>query len=299
MAFRIFLKSASLFLAFFVLTSCGSTQNSNEPQPNGDSQHVLPSGYEISESNPISADRIAVIAKKDDEFVVGLSKGKDLKSFVKISAPFKAKKVEFAQERQWGCKLGNSLGYAVSFQTDASGFDATFIKVFDENLNEIQNDLGAGFVPRELEDIDFDKSFDLVIIDLRWEGYSGVFRSQPFTQRICKFQDGKFIEDPAPYKEQFEAGKKAFMELMNKTTDQQDALYYLVCLALVYDSLGKVNEGLDGFKSMLPQFTHPDVSKNAMELLSEFSKQAENKQRLYPAAWKERQSLAWTPLPFK
>lgn len=299
MVLRIFLKSSSLFLAFIVFISCGVAENSNEPQSNGDSQYVLPIGFEIVESKPIKAEKIAVIAEKNGEFVIGLSKNKDAKSLVKISAPFMAKKVEFAGERQWGCKLGNSQGYAVSFQTDAPGFDSTFIKVFDENLNEFPNDLGAGFVPRELEDIDFDKSFDLVAIDLRWEGYSGVFRSQPFTQRICRFKDGKFVDDPAPYKEQFEAGKKAFMELMNKTSDQQDALYYVVCLALVYDNLGKVNEGLDGFKSMLPQFTNSDVSKNAMELLSEFSKQAENRRRLYPAAWKERQSLAWTPLPFK
>lgn len=299
MAFRAFLKSISILLAFILLVSCGAAQNSNELQSNGDSQFDLPSGFEIAQYKPINEENIAFIAKNGNEFVVGLSKGKELKTFVRMSQSFEAKAVEFAGERQWGCKLGNSLGYAVSFQTDAPGFDGKFIKVFDASFHEIPNNLGSGFVPRELEDIDFDKSFDLVAIDLRWEGYTGVFRSQPFTQRICRFEDDKFAEDPAPFKEQFEAGKKAFMQLMNKTSDQQDALYYAVCLALVYDNLGKADEGLEGFKSMLPQFTKPEVSKNAMDLLSEFSKQAESKQRLHPSAWRERQSLAWSPLPFK
>lgn len=262
-------------------------------------QFALPNGFEIANTKPVNEDNVAFIAKDGNNFVIGLSKDKELKSFVKISQPFQAKAVEFAHDRQWGCKLGDSLGYAVSFQTDTPGFDRNFIKVFDKNFNEIPNDLGSGFVPRELEDVNFDKNFDLVVIDLRWEGYTGVFRSQPFTQRICKFQNDKFVEDPIPYVEHFEAGKKAFMELMNKTIDQQDALYYAVCLALVFDSLGKVDEGLNGFKSMLSQFTQPEVSENATALISEFSKQAENKQRLEPVVWKTRQSLAWAPLPFK
>lgn len=299
MELRYFLKSATFLLVFSFLVSCGAPQKVNESPSKSNFEYALPNGFEIAQSKPIKDDNIAIIARKDSLFVFGLSKDSGTKSFVKMSQPFEAKAVKFAGERQWGCKLGDSFGYTVSFETDAPGFDSNFIKVFDENLNEIPNDLGSGFVPRELEDVDFDNNFDLIAIDLRWESYTDVFLSQPFTQRICRFEDGKFIDDPLPYKEQFEAGRKAFMELMNKTSNQQDALYYAVCLVLVYDSLGKAQEGLAGFKIMLPQFTQPAVSKNAKDLIADFEKQSENKQKLHPILWKERQSLAWSPLPFK
>lgn len=274
-------------------------EKANNSSSANDLKRALPNGYEITESKPVKDDNIAIIAKKDNFYILGLAKNADTIIFNKVSQPFEAKVVKFAGERQWGCKLRDSLGYAVSFQTDALGFDNNFIKVFDEKFNEIPNDLGSGFVPRELEDVDFDKNFDLLTIDSRWEGYADVFLSQPFTQRICRFDNGKFVDDPLPYKEQFEAGRKAFMELMNKTSNQQDALYYAVCLVLVYDNLGKVQEGLAGFKTMLPQFTQPVVLKNATGLLAEFEKQSKGKQKLRPVLWKERQSLAWSPLPFK
>ncbi len=281
--------AACLVLAV-VLASCGT------PPESKTIEEIVPQGFFVSAKKETADGGQFVIAKNSQSFVLMVAEpnGNGFR-LTKKSAPFQAKLVEFAPDELWPVKLSESIiGYSLSFEAgEAAEFEGKFIKVFDGGYSEVPNDLGPGFVPRDLQDYDYDGTVELVCIDARWKSLKQFTVSQPFTQKICVFRDGVFKDETSGFTEHLKAGEKRFSQNLASSVMQEDILYNAMNLLLIYESMGKLEEGFAGFAETLKHLKDPRLNQKASELLALFRKQAKNGEKLSPPEAPNQKTPAW------
>ncbi len=254
------------FLALLMLVSCG-TPVADEPEnivdENIASKHeytpedfaeFLPEGYSVYDWKDAGNGLVFAVAKESETSkrqIILLRKG----ALVKVSEPFPAAAVEFGSGKSWGVKLDEStLGYAVAFDLGTGDIPGYFVKVFsDKTYEEIPCDLGPGYVARDFYDLDGTGFANLLMINIKWADVSSeIIAGQPFTQAVCRYENGRFVDDTPNHPNQMEPGLDQFKAGIQGTDNEADALYYAICLMITMDAMGNRDEAVEGF-STVPQ----------------------------------------------
>ncbi len=288
---EVVLKKIATSLALTViLASCGA------PTESKTIEEIVPQGFTVSAKKETAEGDQFVIAKNSQSFVLMVAEPNS-NGFrpTKKSAPFQAKLVEFAPDELWPVKLSaDAIGYSLSFEVgEAAEFEGKFIKVFIGGYSEVTNDLGPGFVPRDLQDYDYDGTVELVCIDARWKSLKQFTVAQPFTQKICVFREGVFKDETSGFTEHLKAGEKRFSQNLAGSVTQEEILYNAMNLLLIFESMDKLDEGLAGFAETLKHLKDPRLNQKASELLALFRKQAKNGEKLSPPEAPNQKTPAW------
>jgi len=301
------LSSCVALLFALPILSCGTTQNDGTGKTFEERiAKFIPAGFSIAEKRNMVGDNLFVLAKSPESgiaqymAIIADDSGGDLK-IVKQAKPFRAENVQLAPERQWGAKLSdNEKGYAIMIKFGGDRLEDTFVKVLDSSFNEIPNELGPGYATRDFEDVDFDGNFDIIALDTRWSRLAKTLGSQPYTQRVCTYNNGKFVFDNPRFKDRYDAGIKAFTaKLDGEVQYENEAFYYSLNLLLVQEVLGQAKDGLSKFQSFIGTLKDEKLIGLGKELLGAFTSQVLKGKELSDPLWKPYRAQAWEPLFWK
>ena len=296
-----------VLLSTLSLLSCGAPPNDGAGKTFEERiAKFIPADFNVAEKRNMAGENVFVLAKSPKSGIAQYmamivdDSGGELKT-VKQAKPFRAENVQLAPERQWGAKLsGDEKGYAIMIKLGGDRLEDTFVKVLDNSFNEIPNELGPGYVTRDFEDVDFDGNFDIIVLDTRWSRLAKILGSQPYTQRVCTYSDGKFVLDDPRFKDRYDAGIKAFKAKLDEEAQyENEAFYYSLNLLLVQEALGQTKDGLSKFQAFIGTLKDEKLIGLGKELLGAFTSQVLKGEELSDPLWKPYSAQAWEPLFWK
>lgn len=300
-------SSCVVLLFAMPVLSCGTAQNDDAGKTFEERiAKFVPAGFSVAEKRNMAGENVFVLAKSPESgiaqymAIVADDSGRDLK-IVKQTKLFRAESVQLAPERQWGANLsGDEKGYAIMIKLGGDRLEDTFVKVLDSSFNEIPNELGPGYAVRDFEDVDFEGNFDIIALDTRWSRLAKILGSQPYTQRVCTYNNGKFALDNPRFKDRYDAGIKAFTaKLSGEVQYENEAFYYSLNLLLVQEALGQAKDGLSKFQAFIGTLKDEKLIGLGKELLGAFTSQASKGEKLSDPLWKPYSAQAWEPLFWK
>lgn len=316
------MRVIALMLVLMLLISCGcgekQEQAINEPEPTTgeivtdaniisyDIESYIPDGFIVTDNKNTQDGSVFVVATIDE--VDELSPHVLLiatNEFIKRSVIFMAKEVKLGLRKSWGASLirndNDTLGYAVSIDFGTGDIPGYFVKVFvNPEYNEVSSLLGAGYVARDFTDIDGNGGADLLMIDTRWADVPvDVVAGQPFTQAVCEFIDGHFVDMTSQHNTQMSPGLDQFKIGLSNAQDDSNVLYYAINLMLTMYAMGEKDEAVEGFLSILNRLNDIDSIEFANDIIEHLRSYDYITDGLIPPWFNPTNEPAWTPLDFE
>lgn len=298
------MKRFAIFLALMLLVSCGGDAGTKKPQENGDKPSTsandcskfVPEGFTLERQLDGCGFSMATAKNGDGICPRVLIIVKDGK-LVRISKEIKCKSIVFGGEDLVCSKLSENVrGVPVEFEMGGNGIDDTFIKIIDDKtFKDVPLTLGAGFVPRDFADSNYDGYYELIVIDNRWEGLKIFQKIQyPFTQKIAVYRDGKFVDETSRFVNHLDAGINAWTKQMTEATNEIESAKAAVVLALIYKDKGQMNEGVSLMEKIINE-TSSQILKESIEYFLREYKKDGNPDWFYPARKQAWEPIMWQP----
>lgn len=310
------MRIISVILISIFLISCGGADSDiseniiNEETPTVNIEYTaedfteyLPADFTAYNWETTETGAVFAVARESEDYSphILLIKNGDT---VKISKPFMAINVEFGSGKSWDANLdkdGEILGYSVSIDLGTGDIPGYFVKIFaSPDFSEIPCELGAGYVARDFLNIDGSEGADLLFIDTRWSDVPlDLVAGQPFTQAVCEYKHGKFVDATTNHPNQMDPGLKQFKEGLQVSVDENDVLYYAINLMLTMHAMGKKTEAVEGFAKIPDQLSDERRIKFAKEISEHVTSCLSKNKPLTPPWFNPKPEPAWTPLEFE
>jgi len=226
-------------------------------------------------------------------------------NFLKRSAVFEAKDVKFGTGKSWGVPMtrgdAETLGYSVSIDLGTGDIPGYFVKVFvSPEYDEVLSSLGSGYVARDFTDIDGNGATDLLMIDTRWADVPlDIVAGQPFTQAVCEYVEGEFVDKTFNHNTQMNPGIERFSTGLSSAQDDANILYYAINLMLTMYQVGDKKEAVEGFSTIISRLTDDASIEFAIGVIDYLNSYDFMEDGLAPPWFAPTNNPAWTALEFE